>query len=130
MCVQPGGGGGGDSVGVGILLELCRPGSLHDFLDSDAPLPLAGAVEMVRQAVAGLRHLHRFGVIHRDFSADNILIAALDPLKLKVRQTPAVATAVCALDEWAFGAMFCRFADWQGDCIFVGWCVLLPVFAN
>ena len=47
-------------------------------------LPVAAAVTILQQCVAGLHHLHTLGIIHRDFRAANILVAARDPLHVVV----------------------------------------------
>jgi serine/threonine protein kinase len=67
-------------------MELCRPGSVHDLLISFPPPgpPLSLVVTILRQAIAGLRHLHRHRVIHRDFRSDNLLVASLEPVVVKV----------------------------------------------
>ena len=70
-------------------MELCRPGSVHDLLLSYMRRGLFGppmdlVLSILRQSVAGLRHLHRHRVIHRDFRTDNLLLASLEPLTVKV----------------------------------------------
>ena len=47
-------------------------------------LELATAVGIAEQCVAGLHHLHKLGILHRDFRSANILIAARDPLHVVV----------------------------------------------
>ena len=47
-------------------------------------LPLATAVNILQQCVAGLHHLHSLGIIHRDFRAANVLVAGKDPLHVVV----------------------------------------------
>lgn len=49
-------------------------GSLADVLERDALPPLATAVDMVRQAGAGLTVLHDHGVVHRDVKPQNLLL--------------------------------------------------------
>ena len=36
----------------------------------------------MRQVVAGVGHLHRLGVLHRDLRAANVLVASLDPIEV------------------------------------------------
>jgi serine/threonine protein kinase len=42
-------------------------------------LPLATALSIMQQTVAGVRHLHRLGILHRDIRAANVLVAGMDP---------------------------------------------------
>jgi serine/threonine protein kinase len=37
-------------------------------------------LDIMRQVVAGVRHLHRLGILHRDLRAANVLVASLDPV--------------------------------------------------
>jgi serine/threonine protein kinase len=43
-------------------------------------LPLLMVLTIMKQVVAGLRHLHRLGVLHRDVRSANVLVAAIDPV--------------------------------------------------
>jgi serine/threonine protein kinase len=43
---------------------------------------LALVLTVIRQVVAGLHHLHRLGILHRDVRAANVLVASLDPLRV------------------------------------------------
>jgi serine/threonine protein kinase len=43
---------------------------------------LALVLHVIRQVVAGLHHLHRLGILHRDVRAANVLVASLDPLRV------------------------------------------------
>ncbi len=47
-------------------------------------LTLAQVLSILRQAVAGLLHLHSLGILHRDLRAANLLIDSLDPLHVLV----------------------------------------------
>ena len=40
--------------------------------------------DMFLQLCTGLRHLHACGVLHRDLRADNVLVASLQPLVLRI----------------------------------------------
>ncbi len=39
---------------------------------------------MLQQALSGLQHLHSNRIVHRDFRADNLLVASVVPLVVKV----------------------------------------------
>ncbi len=47
-------------------------------------LTLARVLTILRQAVAGLLHLHSLGILHRDLRAANLLVDGLDPLQIRV----------------------------------------------
>jgi len=48
----------------------------HDLatLMSEAPMPPARIIPMVRQMLEGLYHAHEAGLIHRDFKPENVII--------------------------------------------------------
>ena len=48
------------------------------------PLPFQLIKDILVQACAGLAHLHGNGVVHRDFRADNLLVASEKPLRIVV----------------------------------------------
>ncbi|MGW7362012.1 protein kinase domain-containing protein [Streptomyces sp. NPDC054841] len=55
--------------------EYCTGGSLDLLVDrNDGRLPADEAVRLVLQALEGLDHAHRQGVVHRDLSPSNILL--------------------------------------------------------
>ena len=47
-------------------------------------LSFNNAIDILYQAAAGMRHLHRHNIIHRDFRAANILVAGRDPIHVVV----------------------------------------------
>jgi eukaryotic-like serine/threonine-protein kinase len=67
----------GDQDGLSyIVLELSEGRTLQEVVDSEAPLPPAEAVGIVRTVLQGLAHAHRLGVVHRDIKPGNILLDA------------------------------------------------------
>jgi pSer/pThr/pTyr-binding forkhead associated (FHA) protein len=61
--------------------EYCAGGSLADRVRS-RPLPASEAVPMILQALDGLEYAHGQGVVHRDLTPHNILLAADGTVKV------------------------------------------------
>ncbi|WP_309649002.1 serine/threonine-protein kinase [Nocardioides sp.] len=57
-----------------FVMTYADLGSLGDVLERDDLPPPAAAVDMVRQAGAGLSVLHEHGVVHRDIKPQNLLV--------------------------------------------------------
>jgi serine/threonine protein kinase len=51
-------------------------------LHTQGGLALAHVFSIMRQALAGLRHLHSHGILHRDLRAANVLVASSVPLRV------------------------------------------------
>lgn len=67
----------GDAEGVKfITMEFVEGEDLHHLLRGDGKLPPAEAVNIMEQAVSGLRAAHRMGIIHRDLKPGNIMRAS------------------------------------------------------
>ena len=58
-----------------LAMELIEGQSLHVYMRSRGTLPVAEAVGIIRQLVAGLGAAHRVGVIHRDIKPSNIMLS-------------------------------------------------------
>jgi serine/threonine protein kinase len=41
---------------------------------------LSVVLDIMRQVVSGVRHLHRLGILHRDLRTANVLVASMDPV--------------------------------------------------
>lgn len=69
-----------------FTLEYCRGGSLDRLVERrGGKLPVGEAVKLAVQALQGLEHAHQAGVVHRDLSPSNILLAGEgDALTAKV----------------------------------------------
>ncbi len=63
-------------------------------------LPLGVLLDILRQVVAGVRHLHRLGILHRDLRAANVLVASLDPMQVMLTDL-GVAHLLSAFTEGA-----------------------------
>ena len=58
-----------------LVMDFVSGRSLADVL-ADGALPAPRAVGLARQILAGVRHAHASGVVHRDLKPDNILLLA------------------------------------------------------
>jgi serine/threonine-protein kinase len=68
-----------------VVMELVRGQSLFDMLAEQTRLEIPRAVEIMRQILSGLAHVHDQGIIHRDLKPANIMITPKAPLGLHVR---------------------------------------------
>jgi tetratricopeptide (TPR) repeat protein/predicted Ser/Thr protein kinase len=67
----------GDAEGVKfITMEFVEGNDLRHLLQERGKLPASEAVDIMEQAVSGLRAAHRMGIIHRDLKPGNIMRAA------------------------------------------------------
>jgi Protein kinase domain/GAF domain len=64
-----------DEHGDFLVMELVRGPSLAAVLDERGPLPVADAVEYVRQACEALAYVHQEHVVHRDVKPANLILA-------------------------------------------------------
>ncbi len=63
-----------------LVMQYVEGQDLSAVVKSNGPLPVAQAVECIRQAAVGLAFAHRNGVIHRDIKPANLLLAVGDRL--------------------------------------------------
>jgi len=106
---------GVDHGRVWILLELVEGVDLRRLADqAGGALPVERAVRIVRQACEGVDAAHQLGILHRDLSPENILVAADDVAKVadfgsakptaygvKTTSEQDVASALCKAPEFA-----------------------------
>jgi tRNA A-37 threonylcarbamoyl transferase component Bud32 len=61
-----------------LVMEALEGETLGDRLQREKRIPWPEALEIVRGVLAGLRHAHDRGVVHRDIKPDNIFLANKD----------------------------------------------------
>ncbi|CAL9639509.1 Serine_threonine-protein kinase PknD (plasmid) [Streptomyces sp. enrichment culture] len=66
----------GDEPVPYIVMELIQGGSLADLLGAGRPVPVAQALGLASQVLAGLAVAHAHGLVHRDIKPGNVLLAA------------------------------------------------------
>ncbi|GAB4513279.1 MAG: hypothetical protein Tsb0026_17800 [Sulfuricaulis sp.] len=69
-------------VGQVLVLEYVEGETLENRLRHYGPLSVPEAVRVFEQAMRGVEHIHRMGVIHRDLKPSNIFITRDGEIKL------------------------------------------------
>lgn len=59
-----------------FVMERLEGRTLGEELQRRGPLPVAEAIDLVRQVLAGLAAAHRVGLVHRDVKLDNVFLCA------------------------------------------------------
>jgi len=69
-----------------MVTEFIDGTTVRQWEATNGRFPLALAIEVALQVLAGLDHIHRRGLLHRDISADNVMLAfdADDTLVVKI----------------------------------------------
>ncbi|GAD98986.1 conserved hypothetical protein [Paecilomyces variotii No. 5] len=67
-----------------IIMEYVAGGELSTYLQMQGKIPEDMVRSIARQVLHALQYLHKRKITHRDIKPDNILIASLDPLKVKL----------------------------------------------
>jgi hypothetical protein len=57
-----------------LVMEHVAGRGLGELVDEHGPMPVATAVDLVGQILAGLEDAHRNGIVHADLKCDNILV--------------------------------------------------------
>ncbi|XXX78121.1 serine/threonine-protein kinase [Sorangium sp. So ce134] len=59
-----------------LVMERLEGRTLGEELERRGALPVAEAIDVVRQVLAGLAAAHRIGLVHRDVKLDNVFLCA------------------------------------------------------
>ncbi len=65
-----------------LVLEYVDGADLSRLVRRQAPLPVADACRLLRQAAVGLRYAHEHGLIHRDVKPSNLIVDGQGQLKV------------------------------------------------
>lgn len=68
-----------------MVTEFIDGVTLRQWMEREGRFPLPLAVEVVMQVLAGLDHIHRRGLLHRDISADNVMLSFDGDRNLQVK---------------------------------------------
>jgi len=63
-------------------MELFEAVNLHELVEKQGPLPFGQACDIIRQAAAGLQHVHTAGLVHRDIKPANLLVNCSGQVKI------------------------------------------------
>jgi serine/threonine-protein kinase len=85
-----------------LVLEYVEGETLAERLRRAGPLPVSEALRIFEQALLGVEHIHRMGVVHRDLKPSNIFITGDERVKL---MDFGVAKLTDTAEAWAQGAM-------------------------
>jgi predicted Ser/Thr protein kinase len=94
-----------DAQGAYLVMELVQGSSLDAVLARSGPLPVAEAVEHIRQACEALAYVHDQQVVHRDVKPSNLILAddgiVLVDFGIAREQTTANATRALGTPRYA-----------------------------
>ncbi len=68
-----------------IVMELVSGDSLEDLVLYHGVIPAWEMSEILNQAAQGLDYAHKRGIVHRDLSPDNIMVAGYDERSIKAK---------------------------------------------
>ena len=70
------------AAGEVLVLEHVEGQTIAQMLRAQGPLPLERAVRYFEQALRGIEHIHRHGVVHRDLKPSNIFVTTDEQVKM------------------------------------------------
>eukprot|EP01083_Nonionella_stella_P214444 772704_1 len=65
-----------------IQMEMCDDGTLRDWLEARDEVDYIQSLQIFRQMVEGLHHIHKYDVLHRDVKPDNVFLSKKGGIKL------------------------------------------------
>jgi len=65
-----------------IKMELCAGGTLREYLRTRRTPRIKDSMEVARELLKALRHVHEKGLVHRDLKPSNVLLDAQGRVKL------------------------------------------------
>jgi len=68
-----------------IVMEIAEGDSLDDLVLYHGVIPAKEMFTIAAQAADGLEYAHKKGIVHRDLSPDNIMVAGYDEGKIRVK---------------------------------------------
>jgi serine/threonine protein kinase len=106
-----------------IVMEYVRNGDLQGYLRQNGPMKEGLVRTMAQQILSALIHLHYQNITHRDIKPDNILIAEILPLTVKlsdfglskiVKHDETFLTTFCGTLLYCAPEVFPDFAESKG----------------
>jgi serine/threonine-protein kinase len=73
---------GTDQDRLFLVMELVDGGTLRDVLRARGALGVPAAFAVMEQVLSGLAEAHRLGMVHRDVKPENVLISAMQQVKV------------------------------------------------
>lgn len=68
-----------------IVMEFIDGITIEELLGRVGPPPIGAAIEIMRQTLAALGHLHKKGIVHRDIAPDNLMLTREEEEPLVVK---------------------------------------------
>ena len=65
-----------------LIMEYVEGRTLKEVIQKNGSLSVSAALDYVNQILAGLRHAHSYGVIHRDIKPQNIMVTPNNQVKI------------------------------------------------